>query len=168
MVFPTQDYIAARIEQFNADVAKILPPGVEPLVYQPEGQYHWYRIFANNNTSPDYCIYTHRPELSDRWVVVVGGIHSMPGCCGACVITGIGVAERFQRKGIGTLMGKLLLDIGRRYSQAIGTIVPSTETHVQPMHKLADKLGFKVYPESRFTNRNTENRVVTCARPLPA
>jgi GNAT superfamily N-acetyltransferase len=158
--------MATQMAQFNTDLAAILPAGFEPLRWEPESQYHWFRVYANNN-HPNYRLYAHQPEMSDRWVVLVGGIHSMPGCCGACVVTGISVAPRFYRKGLGTMMGKFLLDMGRRYSQAIATVLPSTEENVQPMHKLAEKLGFTVYDGSAFKNRNTENIVVTCARPLP-
>jgi RimJ/RimL family protein N-acetyltransferase len=167
MVLPSEGYMESRMAQFNTAAAAILPAGFEPLKYEMADQYHWFRLYANNKT-PGYLLYRHRPDANEPWVVAVGGIHSMPGCCGACVITGISVAPRFYRKGLGTLMGKFLLDMGHRYSQAIATILPRTEANVQPMHGLAEKLGFVVYPESRFTNRNTSNHVVTCARPLPA
>lgn len=168
MILPGSEYILTRMAQFTSDAAKILPPGFEPMVYEPSGEYHWFRIKANNNKGPEWRIYAHRPDLSDMWTVVHGAVHCMPGCCGACVITSISVAPRFQRKGLGTLMGKLLLDMGQRYSQAIATILPSTDANVWPMHKLATKLGFEVYPQSQFKNRNTDNQVVTCSRLLPA
>jgi GNAT superfamily N-acetyltransferase len=166
VLLPNESMVDALMAQFNKDVATILPEGFEPVRYTQEGEYYWFRITANNS-HPNYQIYRH--VFNDPLTVVVGGIHAMPGCCGACIITGIGVTARFQRKGLGTMMGQFLLKMGARYSQAIGTIVVRRDSTSEPsyMEKLATKLGFEVYPSSRFQNRNTDNYVVTCARRLP-
>lgn len=159
MLFPGQTYLNVRIKEFHEAIGKILPPGWKPLKVESEYGVYWHKIYAENQPDTPYRISEYESP-GWQYPIVMGGVSTLVGCCGNAIITGINVYTAFQRKGLGTLMGKLLLHTSVRYSQVIGTVVANHE----PMVKLVDKLGFTRHPGTQYKNRNTANPVVVCTR----
>ena len=82
-------------------------------------------------------------------------LHPMINCCGICVSTKAFVAEGFRRKGLGTLLNNLRIEIARLngYGLLLCTDVESNEAQ----RKVLAKNGWKDVHD--FVNPWTQNKV---------
>jgi hypothetical protein len=78
------------------------------------------------------------------------------GCCGMCIAFHMTVYNPFRRKGLGTLLETLRIDIATLagYSKIIATTIDSMEHE----HRILNKLGWKKSPAD-YTNVRTGHRV---------
>lgn len=80
---------------------------------------------------------------------------SMPGCCGCCISTGVYVVEHFQKKGLGTLLNRLRIDIARALGFGLLFCTDVVENDAQQKILTKNKWDF-IY---EFKNPRTNNQI---------
>lgn len=97
-----------------------------------------------------YCL---RLSGAKPTIVATFELHPMVNCCGICVSTSASVQPDYRKRGLGTLLNRLRMDIARHngYSLLLCTDVMDNT----PQRRVLERNGWKdIY---RFVNRRTGN-----------
>ena len=82
-------------------------------------------------------------------------LHPMINCCGICVSTKSNVSQKYRKKGLGTLLNSIRIDIAR-YNDYSLLLCTDIEINI-PQRKILKANGWKdIYS---FINKRTNNKV---------
>jgi hypothetical protein len=108
-----------------------------------------------------YSIYVEK-ENGDLLTMSTFGLIEMPGCCGIAISTGAWIEHDYRKRGLGTLLNHVRLDIATDmgYSLLLCTDLFTNE----PQRKILTKNGWLSL--CRFRNKRTGNTISVDCVPL--
>lgn len=124
-------------------------PQLETIVGKPV-YLHISRLTYYLTTSPD-----HQRFALDNVIVASFTLEKFPGCCGIYVSTGAMVWYEYRRKGIGTILNKMRIDIAR--AEGYGCLICTDIVDNKPQQKILAKNGWSQIHQ--FMNPRTGNNV---------